>query len=61
MNELFFQDLREFKSWVEKHPISDLVNNGMSDHYEGYNEYQCSCDNDRITLNIDSAACIAGY
>lgn len=61
MNELFFQDLREFKAWVETNKISNLMNNGASDHHEGYNEFQCLNDEEIITINIDAAACVLGY
>lgn len=57
-NELFFISKDEMDHWIELYEATDVINNGLSDIYIGFNVFQCKIGGFSITLVIDATALI---
>jgi|LGVE01.1.fsa_nt_gb hypothetical protein len=56
--EIFLNNLDELNDWVEVKKGIDLINNGLSDSISGFNEFECTKNNEIITFYIDVCALI---
>ncbi|WP_126981255.1 hypothetical protein [Acetobacterium bakii] len=55
--ELFFKSAEDLSKWTEVNKVADLINNGLSDIYVGFNQFDCLKDGQEIRIYIDSVAC----
>ena len=57
-NELFFISQVEMDDWMKNNNAMVIVNNGYSDLFVGYNEFQCKVADIEISCYIDATALI---
>lgn len=55
--EIFFESLDDLTEWQEKNKISDLINNGLSDIYVGFNQFVAQKGGHEIQIYIDAVSC----
>lgn len=55
-NELFFISQVEMDEWFKNNEVADIVNNGYSDLYIGFNEFHCKVAGAEMCCYIDAAA-----
>jgi hypothetical protein len=55
-NELFFISKDEMDQWIALNKATDVVNNGLSDVFVGFNIFQCKTGESEMTLYIDATA-----
>lgn len=57
-NELFFISKEEMNEWLINNQAKDIINQGFSDIYTGFNEFCCTLDDLVMVCFIDSTALI---
>ncbi|AFA47908.1 ubiquitin family protein [Acetobacterium woodii] len=55
-HELFFSNKDEMDRWTEFNEATDVVNDGLSDVFVGFNVFQCKTGEVEMTLYIDATA-----
>ncbi|PKL77476.1 MAG: hypothetical protein CVV25_14455 [Ignavibacteriae bacterium HGW-Ignavibacteriae-4] len=57
-NECFFMSKDEMDLWIKLSEATDVVNNGLSDVFVGFNVFLCKTGKFEMTLYIDATALI---
>lgn len=53
--ELFFISQEEVEDWYINNKVLDVVNNGYSEVFIGFNEFLCKCGSLDITCYVDAS------
>jgi hypothetical protein len=55
--EIFLKSFDDLIEWQEKNKVTDLINNGLSDIYVGFNQFVAQKDGQIIMIYIDAVSC----
>lgn len=55
--EIFLNSLEELSDWQGKNEVTDLINNGLSDIFVGFNQFIAQSDGNEIQIYIDAVSC----
>lgn len=55
--EIFLNSFKELSDWQGKTEVTDLINNGLSDIFVGFNQFVAQSDGQEIWIYIDAVSC----